>query len=392
MKKLIGLLIMSFVLNANYASAQKLTEVTDGINVIIKGKEVHVGRPSTALAKTAGETNIITPEQANASPVAKGFETSFTPLDTTTVVEKVIKYSEHSSTDNFEKDAAYTNETINDSDFFVIKATASSQGKTTILYYKVGIELGYYLGAVGPAGGIIFNIKGNTYLESAPNDQRIGATPSQAVNSCDALTLGSYYDWFLPSASELKTLYVNRETVGNFAKDIYWSSSDRNPYGFTVWALNFANGNKEYYGSRDGGRSRPECDDENKDFHVRCIRSFTMKSLSKVLDKNVVVADEQTVSSESLGDYISELYVSSTNGCIVDYYLDNELVKKNIKLSDKLSKIPVDYEYHPIASVALLVKNTGEPSLCTVNIKVKELNKSLSMHAEAGQVISIKLK
>ena len=50
----------------------------------------------------------------------------------------------------------------------------------------------------------------------------------------------TYDDWFLPSRMELNLLYVNRETVGDFAKSAYYSSSQDND--ISAWYHNFIDG------------------------------------------------------------------------------------------------------------------------------------------------------
>ena len=50
----------------------------------------------------------------------------------------------------------------------------------------------------------------------------------------------TYDDWFLPSRMELNLLYVNRETVGDFAKSAYYSSSQDD--NISAWYHNFIDG------------------------------------------------------------------------------------------------------------------------------------------------------
>jgi hypothetical protein len=129
------------------------------------------------------------------------------------------------------------------------------------------VDFTYYIGAVGPAGGVIFYDKGNAiggwqFLEAAPAStefnvnwgtyenvvgntetaigtgkrntdlivsflRRIGES-GKAAQLCDNLVYGGYSDWFLPSRDELDAMYKNLKRTGwdNFVSGWYWSSSE----------------------------------------------------------------------------------------------------------------------------------------------------------------------
>ncbi|HOV14558.1 MAG TPA: DUF1566 domain-containing protein [Spirochaetota bacterium] len=67
-----------------------------------------------------------------------------------------------------------------------------------------------------------------------------------AAKLCNDLESGGHSDWFLPSKDELNLMYVNLKIkgVGEFADDLYWSSSEGSD---RVWAQYFANGNQSNY-------------------------------------------------------------------------------------------------------------------------------------------------
>ena len=65
--------------------------------------------------------------------------------------------------------------------------------------------------------------------------------------------------WRLPTREELHLMWVNRESIGNFATAEYWSSSEFN-YNF-VW-VQFFN-----YGSQIN-------DNKNDSFYVRAVRDI----------------------------------------------------------------------------------------------------------------------
>ena len=148
------------------------------------------------------------------------------------------------------------------------------------------------IGTSGPAGGIIFYDKGSysdgwRYLEAAPSDQgkvewggyTWGGTPTTvggtdmtigsgksntekivtalgtgnyAARLCYDFELGGYDDWFLPSKDELNELYKQKDPVGGFASNRYWSSSEYSSYN--AWLQYFGSGsqfdNNKYYDTR----------------------------------------------------------------------------------------------------------------------------------------------
>ena len=54
------------------------------------------------------------------------------------------------------------------------------------------------------------------------------STAGIAARLCGDLVLNGYNDWFLPSKDELYKLYLNKNAIGGFADDYYWSSSETN--------------------------------------------------------------------------------------------------------------------------------------------------------------------
>jgi hypothetical protein len=87
-----------------------------------------------------------------------------------------------------------------------------------------------------------------------------GATAtSYAAGLARAYAGGGYKDWYLPSKDELNKLYLNREAIGGFANNYYWSSTEY--YDYRAWFQDFNLGSQDYYG-KDGT------------FYVRAIRAF----------------------------------------------------------------------------------------------------------------------
>ena len=98
----------------------------------------------------------------------------------------------------------------------------------------------YKIGGVGPAGGIIFAVESGMCREAAPED--IGAfkwdkARAEATRYTTTRNGTTYNDWYLPSKDELNTMYKNRDRIGGFSTDYYWSSSEEDAN--TAWDKNF---------------------------------------------------------------------------------------------------------------------------------------------------------
>ncbi|MDB9778216.1 DUF1566 domain-containing protein, partial [Polaribacter sp.] len=70
----------------------------------------------------------------------------------------------------------------------------------------------------------------------------------------------TYGDWYLPSKHELDLLYIERDTVGGFTTNYYWSSTEDDDNN--AWEQDFGNGNQGYI-------------DKNYTYNiVRAVRAF----------------------------------------------------------------------------------------------------------------------
>ncbi|MDF1827561.1 MAG: DUF1566 domain-containing protein [Legionellaceae bacterium] len=129
--------------------------------------------------------------------------------------------------------------------------------------------------ALDDSTGIQWGGTGTTIGASAQSDTDGAANTTAIVTAlgeenyaaqlCNALSITGGYtsDWFLPAREQLSALYDNKETIGNFANDNYWSSTEfpGNP-SLNAWVQSFDSGFQ--FNSDKDNSSR-----------VRCVRAFT---------------------------------------------------------------------------------------------------------------------
>ena len=92
-------------------------------------------------------------------------------------------------------------------------------------------------------------------IEVAQHDFPNEMTWDEAKKECESLGSG----WRLPNEDELNTLYQNKDKIGGFASNFYWSSTEFD-YSF-AWFQFFFNG-FQFFNSL------------NFTYYVRAIRAF----------------------------------------------------------------------------------------------------------------------
>lgn len=122
----------------------------------------------------------------------------------------------------------------------------------------------YAIGDTGPAGGIVFYVSngGQDGFEAALDDAEGGSSdigwgcPTTSIQGAAGVVIGTgaantaaivagcadtgiaaklandfsfggFDDWFLPSLDELNELYNQKDVVGGFGEDLYWTSTER---------------------------------------------------------------------------------------------------------------------------------------------------------------------
>lgn len=86
---------------------------------------------------------------------------------------------------------------------------------------------------------------------------------NSAYSMCNSSTVAGYNDWRLPTKDELMTLYNNRDEIGGFTTNDYWTSYHEDGY---YCSIDFSNGTIDYlyYNVAD-----------DMQFYVRAVRTMT---------------------------------------------------------------------------------------------------------------------
>ena len=121
--------------------------------------------------------------------------------------------------------------------------------------------------------GITTNVINNTVGQGPTNTHILDSLCPEsnfAAKWCNDLTVGIYDDWFLPSKDELNKLFINKEMIGNFEVDGYWSSTEEDKE--EAWRQSFYNGYQNYGNKRSEGIEGSASGYYGR--HVRAIRTF----------------------------------------------------------------------------------------------------------------------
>ena len=133
---------------------------------------------------------------------------------------------------------------------------------------SIGAEWGCYGTSISGADGTAIGTGAQNTIDIInANCSPYYSGYSLAANICDALTLGGYSDWFLPSKDELNEMYLNigggnafgLGNIGGFANNKYWSSTETGIN--SAW--------RQYFGN--GGQSTTT---KNVNYYVRAVRAF----------------------------------------------------------------------------------------------------------------------
>lgn len=136
----------------------------------------------------------------------------------------------------------------------LIAATADQDGGAKVVWAESGSQFTPIPGGTGTALGTGSDNTDNIVA-------RNGAGRLYAAGLARAYHGGGYNDWYLPSRDELDKLYMNKDAIGGFTWEFYWSSSELEYHDSYAWYQLFYNGVQDY-------------NQKYIEFKVRAVRSF----------------------------------------------------------------------------------------------------------------------
>jgi methionine-rich copper-binding protein CopC len=86
-----------------------------------------------------------------------------------------------------------------------------------------------------------YSIDSTTNLMWQDNGYEHELTWSDAIDYCNALSMGGYEDWTLPSKDELYDLYQKRAILKSYVSSRYWSSTTYAYATVSAWRVDFGN-------------------------------------------------------------------------------------------------------------------------------------------------------
>jgi hypothetical protein len=87
------------------------------------------------------------------------------------------------------------------------------------------------------------------------HDKGCFSTPV-AANYCYDLTDGTYSDWWLPSQDELRQMFIQKNVIGGFAPDGYWSSTEVTEHVDYAKSIDLATGTLNWWRKNTAERVR----------------------------------------------------------------------------------------------------------------------------------------
>lgn len=130
-------------------------------------------------------------------------------------------------------------------------------------------------GCEGNITGAINNSNGATnssiILDNCP-DRPI------AASICDTLVIGGYADWFLPAKDEINNMSLQKDIIGNFQSEYYWSSTEYD--ADRAWVHSFG---------VSGGAGGTQYKSTHFPYRIRCIRQYLYNDVLSTTYCNTIV-------------------------------------------------------------------------------------------------------
>ncbi len=231
-----------------------------------------INRKGIAYSEESMEisTNAIPPQVSTLDPVDVDFSNG-----SATLVGQIVKSGSPAYTERGFVYSTMHDPTVNDN-----KIVANGSGTGRFSLYTTGLPTGkpVYIRAYATSerAGTVYGeevVIQPEWIELksagiAVQTKDLGyANWGTSKSMCENSIVGGYTDWRLPTKEELMILYNNKDIIGGFEKDSYWSSSI--PSGF-----NYASSYR-YYIDFYNGEIDSEYMPSNYNHYVRAVRTLT---------------------------------------------------------------------------------------------------------------------
>ena len=119
----------------------------------------------------------------------------------------------------------------------------------------ITIKINSFVVGESACGGVVAYIDNSTMIVAAQSDLTGTYTWSNAGYTCEALNLNGYTGWRLPNLEEAYILYQNRNLIGGFTANRYWTRSE---YSYSNAAcMDFSEGTHYNVAKSNSYRVRP---------------------------------------------------------------------------------------------------------------------------------------